>query len=265
MDATKVTLEPFNLDMALYGASIGWKEESNVIVATDFRKESETVYTYNVDGVEYHCDKEGKGKGNRYQLYILNMGIEQTKGTAATRTGESGVETIQIEALEPRETFACYALVGILNKMPNVLHADNFQIGAAVKRSFEIAQLMMQEAARVRAETPENSSQKQEIDLNPELLTSTTDKILYNINVNLSHISSQEKAHFDDIKANGIKISGTPKVDIALVSASAVPVSGNVGVSGNVNVDNTIVVTGSVAVNNTVDVNVTNFPESSGT
>lgn len=259
MDATKVTLEPFNLDMALYGASIGWKEESNVIVATDFRKESETVYSYNVDGVEYHCDKEGKGKGNRYQLYILNMGIEQTKGTAATRAGESGIETIQIEALEPRETFACYALVGILNGMPNVLHADNFQIGAAVKRSFEIAQLMMQEAARVRAETPEDSNQKQEIDLNPKLLTSTTDKILYNINVNLGNISSQQKTHFDDLKTNGVKISGTPKVDIASVSASSVPVS------GNVNVNNTIGVTGSVTVTNTVDVNVTNFPEESGT
>ena len=281
MENEGITLSEFNLDRALGGASVGWKdEEGNIIQVMKFKKQNSELFSYQVENMTYYCNKEGIGYENNNKLYMLDLKITETKGTSASRGDSSGgTEIISIEALEPRETFACYALTGLLYGIPNVMQMDNVLMNAVVAKSFEIAQLMMQEAARVRAETPEESGgEDQEIDVNPNLITSTTDKLLYNLNVNLGTIAAQEKTYYEDIQANGIKINGNPKVDIASVSAGTVPVSGSVDVDNLVatyvlntvdtNVQNTVDVnvqnTVDVNVQNTVDVNVTNFPESGG-
>ena len=248
MENGGITLSEFNLDKALGGASIGWKdEEGNIIQAMQFKRHNSELYAYSVDNMTYYCDKTGKEYNGEKTLYMLNLDITETKGTSASRgDSEGGTEIISIEALEPRETFACHALTGLIQTIPNAISMDNVMMNTVVKKSFEIAQLMMQEAARVRAETPEESTGGSEIDVNPELLTSTTDKILYNINTNLSKIASQDKDFHSSIQTDGIKINGTPSVNIASVSAGSLPVSG------------------SVEVTNTVSVSVTNLPESGG-
>lgn len=259
-----ITLSEFNLDKALGGASIGWKdEEGNIIQALGFKRQNSELYAYTVDNMEHYCDKSGNEYEGSNRLYMLNLDITETKGTSASR-GDSagGTEIISIEALEPRETFACHALTGLLFSIPESIQMDNVMMNSVVKKSFETAQLMMQEAARVRAETPEEKpGEKEEIEIRPELLTSSTDKILYNISVYLNQISSYVK----DMQENGITIKGTPKVDIASVSVGDIPVKVSNSVytyelgTTDVNVVNNTL---DVNVNNNVDVTVTNFPES---
>lgn len=264
MENGGITLSEFNLEKALGGASIGWKdEEGNIIQAMQFKRHNSELYAYSVDNMTYYCDKSGKEYNGEKTLYMLNLDITETKGTSASRgDSEGGTEIISIEALEPRETFACHALTGLIQTIPNAISMDNVMMNTVVKKSFEIAQLMMQEAARVRAETPEESTGDSEIDVNPELLTSTTDKLLYNLNVNLGTIAAQEKIYYEDIQANGIRINGNPKVDIASVSAGTLPISGKVEVDNIVSTCELTTV--DVKVKNTVDVKVTNFPENGG-
>ena len=90
-----------------------------------------------------------------------------------------------------------------------------------------------------------------EIEIKPELLTSTTDKILYNIGLNISSISSEIESYCGHSEDNGIKINGKASVDVSSVYG-AIPVYGSVSVNNTVD----------TYVNNTVDVKVTNFPES---
>lgn len=248
MENGGITLSDFNLDRALGGASIGWQDaEGNIVQAFDFKRQNADTFSYIVDNNTYYCDKTGLSTDSSHTLHILNLEITETKGTSASR-GDSagGTEIISIESLEPRETFACHALTGLLFAIPESIQMDNVMMNSVVKKSFEIAQLMMQEAARVRAETPEESTGDTSIDINPALITSTTDKILYNINTNLNKIATQDKDFHSSVQTDGIKINGTPSVDIASVSAGSLPVSGSVDVT------------------NTVSVSVTNLPESGG-
>lgn len=253
MENGGITLSDFNLDRALGGASIGWKdEEGNIIQALGFKRQNSELYAYTVDNMTYYCDKSGNEYNGSNRLYMLNMDITETKGTSASRgDSEGGTEIISIEALEPRETFACHALTGLIQTIPDAISMDNVMMNAVVTKSFEIAQLMMQEAARVRAETPEESEGNKEIEIKPELLTSTTDKILYNIGLNISSISSEIESYCGHIEENGIKINGKASVDVSSVYG-AIPVYGSVSVNNTVD----------TYVNNTVDVKVTNFPES---
>lgn len=227
MENGGITLSDFNLDRALGGASIGWQDaERNIVQAFDFKRQNADTFSYIVDNNTYYCDKTGLSTDNSHTLHMLNLEITETKGTSASR-GDSagGTEIISIEALEPRETFACHALTGLLFSIPESIQMDNVMMNSVVKKSFEIAQLMMQEAARVRAETPEEGGEEQEVQVNPELLTSTTDKILYNMNVNLGKIADNGKTYYDSVLNQGIRINGTAKVDISTVSVESVPVS----------------------------------------
>ena len=278
MKVSNVTKKAFDLEKALGGASIGWTSGNNVVEASGFKQVNASLYSYYSDNKLYYCDKTGKGQGNTFQLYLLEMSMPDTKGTVATRAdAEGSMEEINIDVLQPRETFACYAMMGILSGMTDALRMDTCKMGMVVSKSFELAQLMMQEAARVRAESPneEAPEEKKEIEIQPELITSTTDKLLYNLGVNLENLAKQDKEHYTEMKTNGLKIvpkdtamkvsvEGTAKVDVAEVSVKEVPVSGSVSVS-NSSLDvyvenNSLDVT---VTNDSIDVNVTNFPEES--
>ncbi|MBQ8874707.1 MAG: hypothetical protein IJY60_05310 [Bacteroides sp.] len=290
MEGSNVSTKTFDLNKALGGASIGWITEEQVVEASGFKEVKPNMYTYYSGNLQYYCDKTGKelGKGKN-QLYLLEMEMPDTKGTAASRAdAEGNTEEIEIDVLQPRETFACYAMMGILCGMRDALQMDTYRMGLVVSKSFDMAQLMMQEAARKRAESPDNEGteeeEKEEIDMKPELITSTTDKLLYNLGVNLEKLAKQDKEHYNEMKTNGMKIvpkdtalkvsiDGTAKVDVAAVSVDEVPVSGSVKVSNSyldVYVENNSldvnVTNDSIDVNVTndsIDVNVTNFPEGS--
>lgn len=269
MEGSNVTMKTFELEKALGGASIGWITEEQVVVeASGFKEVKPNMYTYYSGNVQYYCDKNGKelGKGNK-QLYLLEMEMPDTKGTAASRAGADGnTEEIEIDVLQPRETFACYAMMGFLCGMRDALQMDTCRMGFVVSKSFEMAQLMMQEAARKRAESTDDEGteeeEKEEIDMKPELITSTTDKLLYNLGVNLEKLAKQDKDHYDEMKTNGMKI--VPKdtaLKVSIDGTAKVSVEGTAKVDvAAVSVDEALDVT---VTNSSLDVNVTNFPEGS--
>ena len=86
MENGGITLSDFNLDRALGGASIGWKdEEGNIIQALGFKRQNSELYAYTVDNMTYYCDKSGNEYNGSNRLYMLNLDITETKGTSASR------------------------------------------------------------------------------------------------------------------------------------------------------------------------------------
>ena len=130
-----------------------------------------------------------------------------------------------------------YALQGILAKVENPLTLDDGQVTLISSMAFKIAQSMMSTAADYRAATISEETPPESVDVDINNVTSTTDKILYNMNMNISSL----KDSLNDIANRGDRVQ---KVDISAVSVSSVPtyvenmISEPVSITGTVSVDN---------------------------
>lgn len=130
-----------------------------------------------------------------------------------------------------------YALQGILAKVENPLTLDDGQVTLITSMAFKIAQSMMSTAADYRAATISEETPPESVDVDINNVTSTTDKILYNMNMNISSL----KDSLNDIANRGDRVQ---KVDISAVSVSSVPtyvenmISEPVSITGTVSVDN---------------------------
>ena len=257
-----VTLSTFNLGKALRGASIGWAvngrpEEGLYKVAEGFVKVSDNVYSYYVEGEEYRCNAKGLHFekfefADEKTLFMVNSEIEETRGTEASRGDAESKETISIDVLQPREQFAIAAMQSIIGTMIDPMNMDAYKIQSVAKKSFEIAQAMMQQAAEVRAATVVNPDEevKEEITVDSSTITSVTDKILYNLNVNLSNLNAllKDKELKIQVKNESVPVKITEASQNVPVTVQKVEGVPGVAVVGGI--------TGSVEVTNTVDVNV---------
>lgn len=196
------------------------------------------TYFYNSNG------EESSGKSIN-KLFIVQATLAITEGTVATKGGSDDSENIGIDVLQPREQFAMAALQGILNNIKDPLLLDNGKINLIADISFKIAQSMINTAADYRAATKVESPDSVDIDINN--VTSTTDKILYNISKYMNKISNT--------LGNSSRVQ---KVDISAASIT-VPTSVNNTVSTYVT-NMPSVPTEPVSVTGTVSVN--NFPKS---
>ena len=251
--STTITLKEFNLQEALNGASIGFSTTgavggtvSNYVL--NFRQYTQSKATWKYVGevgkTTYYFDENGacSDSDTTHQLYLVDATIASTTGTEASRGDGSSAETISISALQPREQFACYALQGRMYHIDNPLLFDDGQITQISAMAFQIAKGMLAAAADARAATStEPPSEEIEIDKND--VSSTTDKILYNLNENISKLI-QYMSNIQDaivtINNTGIEVkempditlSGTP--DVYVTNMISEPVS----VTGTVSVDN---------------------------
>lgn len=225
---TTITFRTFNLNAALNGASIGWQSVDNeAIRAYDFRPES-FGYSYLVDNVRYYCNANGTSEDGK-QLYIIDAAIKMTEGTATTR-GESDIP-VSIDVLQPRELFANSAMQGVLQKIDNPLELDEYQITQIADVSFKLAQAMMNTAADYRAASgggggtvkPEGG-----VDIEEDSLTSTTDRILYNLQVAMVESNNKAETFRNYIKETGLSIASSTTKPIYTYTSGSVRVEGTV-------------------------------------
>lgn len=252
--ATKIQLVEFNKNKALRGATIAFSsngqlsgEVSDYIL--DFRLNDMSSMSERYagqsqkGGQEYYFSDNGVCSDNNelHNLFIVDAKIVTTLGTVVTK-GEAGVEeNINIDVLQPREYFAMYALQGILSKIDNPLALDDGQIDLISGMAFKIAQSMMSTAADCRAATQSGSPESVDVDINN--VTSTTDKILYNMSKDINNISStlgnSTRVQKVDISAASITVptSVNNTVSTYVTNMPSVPTE-PVSITGTVSVDN---------------------------
>lgn len=247
--STTITLKEFNLQEALNGASIGFSTTGAVggtvgNYVLNFRQYTQSKATWKYVGesgkTTYYFDENGacSDGDTAHQLFLVDATLASTTGTDASRGDGGSAETISISTLQPREQFACYALQGIMYHIDNPLLLDDGQITQISTMAFQIAKGMLAAAADARAATS-TEPPSGEIDVDKNDVSSTTDKLLFNLNETLNsqnqYISNMNDA-IATIASTGldVTITGTP----------------------NVRVNNTVSVTGTVSVDN--------FPDSGG-
>ena len=236
----KITLKDFWNVEALNGATVGWAIDGDMSkglykAAYNFR-ESPSGFQYTVDSVTYQCNYAGVSLDGDplKRLFLVVAEMEETRGTVASRGEGDAKEEISIDVLQPREQFAMQAMRAIIGAMEDPLHCNTYVVEEVAQKSFEFAQAMMTKAAAVRAETRENPEQEK-IEIDTQNVTSTTDKILYNIQAYLQDIYNIFKE--ENVKVD-IKNEAVP-VDLKVVDGS-VPVT--VGNNVDVTVTNTVTV-----------------------
>ena len=258
--STTITLKEFNLQEALNGASIGFSTTGAVggkvgNYVLNFRQYTQSKATWKYVGeagkTTYYFDENGacSDGDTTHQLFLIDATLASTTGTDASRGDGGSAETISISTLQPREQFACYALQGIMYHIDNPLLLDDGQITQISAMAFQIAKGMLAAAADARAATStEPPSGGIEIDDND--VSSTTDKILYNLNDNISKLN-QYIANIQDaiitINTTGIEVKEMPDIilsDIPDITVSSIPnvnvtkISEPVNITGTVKVDN---------------------------
>lgn len=268
--STTISFENFDLEKALSGQSIAIVNGDVYTPILNFRKEIKGYVGNSEEGINYSFNANGiSPKGEILKMLVAN--ISTTSGT----TGVRGGEQINIEVLQPREQFAIAALQGILNKIQTpILELDGGVITLITKTAFRIAQSMMNTAADYRAAT-QGGSTPPALDIDINNVTSTTDRILYNVSrtlekINDTMVEDRDKTKKIDIASvtNGnipIEVTNTPDVNVVNTPNVVATIPNTVSVSGGVSANITgghVDTSGSkVSVSGTVSVD--NFPTTS--
>lgn len=207
--ATKIKLVGFNKDKALNGASLAFSSNgqlsgkvSNYVLNFQLNDIGSVTEKYSgqVQKKTYYFNDNGVcSDGNElHNLFIVDAKIIATSGTEVTRGDADKEENIDIDVLQPREYFAMYALQGILTKVENPLTLDDGQVTLISSMAFKIAQSMMNTAADYRAATKSEEAPPPSINVDVNNVTSTTDKLLYNMSQSIAGMQESLK----DIKNN---------------------------------------------------------------
>lgn len=266
--ATKIQLVEFNKDKALNGASLAFSSNgqlsgkvSNYVLNFQLNDIGSVTEKYSgqVQKKMYYFNDNGVcSDGNElHNLFIVDAKIIATSGTVATRGDTGKEENIDIDVLQPREYFAMYALQGILAKVENPLTLDDGQVTLISSMAFKIAQSMMSTAADYRAATKSEETPPSSVDVDINNVTSTTDKLLYNMSQSMVRMQESLKGIKDTMSSQEGKAK---KVELSAVSVSEVPVRVT-NAYLNTHVDNMPTVP-SEPVSITGTVSVDNFPSS---
>lgn len=252
----------FDYSKATLGASLGYTNGGTIKIATYVSFEADSYFDGFVsfgDNYKYGFKKDGRFYTEEGKLVgtlsIVASSINQTTGTIITRGDDA--EKFSISILQPRETVALTCLQSMLSSFDVPLNIDNTKIKQLVEKSFMFAQEFVNQAVNYREK--ETASSTATIDNNVSLdassLSSDTDKILYNIQVALNNLITQDKNQFTEQQKNGLKLAVTD------VNIKTVPENIKTVVSGNVNT----AVTGSInaSVNGSVNASVSGSDGSS--
>lgn len=234
----------FDYSKATLGASLGYMSGSTIKIATYVSFETDSYFDGFVsfgDNYKYGFKKDGKFYTEEGKwigtLGIVASSINQNTGTIITRGDDA--EKFSISTLQPRETVALTCLQSMLSSFDVPLNIDNTKIKQLVDKSFMFAQEFVNQAVKYREKetTSSTATSDKNVSVNASSLSNDTDKILYNIQVALNNLITQDKNQFTEQQKNGLKLSATD------VNIKTVPENIKTVVSGNVNA----AVTGSIS------------------
>lgn len=245
----------FDYSKATLGASLGYTNGGTIKIATYVSFETDSYFDGFVsfgDNYKYGFKKDGKFYTEEGKwvgtLGIVASSINQTTGTIITRGDDA--EKFSISILQPRETVALTCLQSMLSSFDVPLNIDNTKIKQLVDKSFVFAQEFVNQAVKYREKETASSTATSDknVSVDSSSLSSDTDKILYNIQVALNNLITQDKNQFTEQQKNGLKLATTD------VNIKTVPDNIKTVVSGNVNA----AVTGSInaSVSGSVDATV---------
>ena len=233
----------FDYSKATLGASLGYTNGGTIKIATYVSFETDSYFDGFVsfgDNYKYGFKKDGKFYTEEGKwvgtLGIVASSINQNTGTIITRGDDT--EKFSISILQPRETVALTCLQSMLSSFDVPLNIDNTKIKQLVDKSFLFAQEFVNQAVKYREKETISSTATSDknVSVDSSSLSSDTDKILYNIQVALNNLITQDKNQFTEQQKNGLKLATTD------VNIKTVPENIKTVVSGNVNA----AVTGSV-------------------
>lgn len=252
----------FDYSKATLGASLGYTNGGTIKIATYVSFEADSYFDGFVsfgDNYKYGFKKDGKFYTEEGKwvgtLGIVASSINQTTGTIITRGDDA--EKFSISILQPRETVALTCLQSMLSSFNVPLNIDNTKIKQLVDKSFMFAQEFVNQAVKYREKETASSTATSDknVSVDASSLSSDTDKILYNIQVALNNLITQDKNQFTEQQKNGLKLAVTD------VNIKTIPENIKTVVSGNVNA----AVTGSInaSVNGSVNASVSGSVSSS--
>ena len=177
---TRITLNSFNLEEALGGATIAFAKFSNgsptnevESYVNNFHRANDSTYVGKVGNIEYKFNSQGGcfDGALTHQLYMVEATIAESEGTKIPSRGDADEEiSVDINTLQPREHFAIAALRGIMFHIENPLNLTSAQITQMCTKSFEIANGMMAAAADARAKAEEGGGGSTEEDKKEEVV-----------------------------------------------------------------------------------------------
>ena len=286
------TISDFDIERVKLGATIGFQNASGDIhISTYVRMANDNskyvgYVAFDGNSTLYGFQENGRcydPNGISYRtLNIIEANINKNTGTIITRVDDA--EKFSISTLQPRETVALTCLQSMLSSFDVPLNIDNTKIKQLVDKSFMFAQEFVNQAVKYREKETASSTATSDknVSVDASSLSSDTDKILYNIQVALNNLITQDKNQFTEQQKNGLKLAAADvniktvpeniktvvsgKVDAAVTGSvnSAVSGSINASVSGSVNADVSGSVNSSVSgsVNATVSGSITTNQES---
>lgn len=250
------TWSTFEEEDAKFGLRVGFQQTNDYDLSmtgilTEARRY--TKYKAVIDGRTLFINDKGVVKktipDSEYTdrtVKIVTCEMKTSYGTSQAITrGVSGdsEEVATLDAMEPRDQFAIYAMQGIMAHLGmNPAEMDDANILFNCRAAYRWAQGMMIASADARADvkkqqedeggegggsTPapappspdvdpeeeEEEELKKHLSVNTNAITSMTDKLLYNLGLDVQNLRIQQSNEFKKIKADGLKVSGSDKED----------------------------------------------------
>lgn len=247
------TWSSFNEEDAKIGLRVGFQQTDDYDLSmTGILSEARryTKYQTVIDGRTLYINDEGLVKktvpsssfeGRTVQIVTCEMKTSYGTSQAITRGVSGGSEEVAtLDAMEPRDQFAIYAMMGIMRHLElNPAEMDDANILFNCRAAYRWAQGMMIASADARAdvkkqqeeesgddegggetpappspdEEPEDEELKKRLSINTNAITSMTDKLLYNLGIDVENLRIQQSNEFNKLKYEGLKVSGSDKED----------------------------------------------------
>ena len=217
------TANPLSSEQLYAGRTVCYSDlttnPNNVGILEDSRNVpgAKGVWTAVINGVREYFNIlgakiENNTVGTVSILYgVLSDGdVDPTVHNSQTRgsTVPEESNTVSVTYMLPKDYFAAEALNALLIKHPSPLSMDDGTIALIAAKAYKRAAAMAKEAYGSRENDPSSSQSGDYVNVNPTSLQTNTERILYNIN-------SAIKANTESNVNTGIKIIGTPNVNVS--------------------------------------------------
>ncbi len=243
---------------------------------------SGTTFFINNLGVVMKTVPAGGFVGRTVRMVTYDMEMSEGTQQAMTRGVADEYESVaDISALEPRDEFAMTALSAMMNNLKGCEAFDDARIFAVCQQAYKWAQGMMLAAANARAlvkkpdEEPAPSGpdpepdpeepdeeMKEHLPVNPKAITDMSDKLLYNLGIDIQNLRAQQANEFKRLKNDGLMVVGSDDEESVPVKVQFPnDCEMTVKLPDDYQVPVTIEDEVKVEIQGTPDVNVTNTPD----